>query len=111
MAGAGSAEDAEHNNMNTTQAAADALAVQIHPDDADQAFVAGVQFARALAGAEPAAFLMALGEQQALIQAAILEAGYADRKARAAGEAFEAGARDERRRIGGAERPSAWGAA
>ena len=34
-------------------ATADALAVQIHPDDADQVFVAGVKFARALAGDEP----------------------------------------------------------
>lgn len=89
----------------------DMLIVMIHPDDAAQVFVAGVQLARALAGAEPAAFLMALGEQQALIQAAILEAGYADRKARAAGEAFEAGAREEWRRIGGAERPTTWGTA
>lgn len=49
---------------------------------------------------------MALGEQQALIRATVLKAGYADQKARAAGEAFEAGAREEWRRIGGAERPA-----
>ena len=91
------------------QAVAEALAVQIHPDDADQAFVAGVQFARALAGAEPVEFMLALGEQQALIQAAVTDAGYLDRKARAAGEAFEAGARVEWKRIGGAGQPATWG--
>ncbi len=89
----------------------DTLAVLIHPDDADQAFVAGVQFARALAGAEPAAFMLALGEQQALIQGAVLEAGYPDRKARAVGDAFEAGARVEWKRIGSEERPAVWGTA
>ena len=89
----------------------DPLAVLIHPDDADQAFVAGVQFARALAGAEPVDFVLALGEQQALIQTAVLEAGFPDGKARAAGEAFEAGARVEWRRIGSPVRPTVWGAA
>ena len=88
---------------------ADALAVLIHPNDADQAFAAGVQFARALVGAEPAAFMMALGEQQALVQRAVLEAGFPDRKARAAGEAFEAGARVEWKRIASPERPAVWG--
>ena len=86
----------------------DAPAVLIHPDDVDRAFVAGVQFARALAGAEPVDFVLALGEQQALIQGAVLEAGYPDGKARAAGEAFEAGARVEWRRIGGAGQPAVW---
>ena len=92
-------------------ATTDTLAVLIHPDDADQAFVAGVQFARALVGAEPAGFMLALGEQQALIQNAVLEAGYPVAKARAAGEAFEAGARVEWRRIGGVGRSAAWGSA
>ncbi len=89
----------------------DPLAVLIHPGDADQAFVAGVQFAHALAGAEPAAFMLGLGEQQALIEGAILAAGHPGRKATAAGEAFEAGAWEEWRRIGGAGRPAVWGAA
>ena len=52
-----------NRNHGDQPAAADALAVQIHPDDVDQVFVAGVQFARALAGAEPAVFMMALEEQ------------------------------------------------
>ncbi|MGI4793640.1 MAG: hypothetical protein ACRYG8_06040 [Janthinobacterium lividum] len=85
--------------------------VMFAPEDAGTAFVAGVQLARALAGAVPAAFLMALGEQQALIRSAVLKAGYSDGKARAAGEAFEAGAREEWRRIDSPERPVVWGTA
>ena len=52
---------------------------------------------------------MALGEQQALIQSAVLEAGFLDQKARAAGETFQAGAREEWRRIASPERPAVWG--
>ncbi len=85
--------------------------VLLAPEDADTAFVAGVQFARALAGAEPAVFMMALGEQQALIQCAVREAGYPDPKARAAGKAFEAGAKLEWRRIGELAPDIAWGTA
>ena len=97
------------NNMDQPAATADFLAVLIHPDDADQVFVAGVQFARALAGAEPVAFMLALGEQQALIQGAILAAGFPDRKARAASDAFEAGARVEWKRVASPERATTWG--
>ncbi|NPD70378.1 hypothetical protein HN018_26590 (plasmid) [Lichenicola cladoniae] len=85
--------------MSATHADADAMAVLIHPDDADRAFVAGVQFARALAGAESVAFVIALDEQVALIRAAILDVGYAKAKARTTGELFEAGARHEWCRI------------
>lgn len=92
-------------------AAADALAVLIHPDDADQALAAGVQFARSLAGAEGGVFMVALGEQVALVQSAISTIGFSPTKARLAAEAFEAGAREEWRRIGGIERPAAWGTA
>lgn len=99
------------SSNHVDQTTPDPLAVLIHPDDADQVFVAGVQFARALAGAEPAAFMLALGEQQALIQGAVLEAGFPNRKAQAAGEAFEAGARVEWRRIGSVGRPTVWGRA
>ena len=101
----------DHINQPTIATLPDRLELLIHPDDADQVFVAGVQFARALAGAEPAAFMMALGEQQALIQCAVLEAGFPDRKATAAGEAFEAGARVEWKRIASPERPAVWGSA
>ena len=55
--------------------------------------------------------MVALGEQQALIQCAVLEAGYSDRKAKATGEAFEAGAREEWRRIASPEGLAAWGTA
>ena len=100
-----------NDQVDQPAATTDALAVLIHPEDADQAFAAGVQFARALVGAEPAAFMLALGEQQALIQGAVIAAGYPDRKARAAGEAFGAGARVEWRRIASPERPVVWGTA
>ncbi|MGI4798338.1 MAG: hypothetical protein ACRYG8_30705 [Janthinobacterium lividum] len=85
--------------------------VLLVPEDADTAFAAGVQFARALAGAESVAFLVALGEQQALIRTAVLKAGYSNGKARAASEAFEAGAREEWGRIASPERPAVWGTA
>ena len=85
--------------------------VLLAPEDADTVFTAGVQFARALAGVEGAAFMIALGEQEALIQAAVLEAGYSQEKAHLAGEAFEAGARHEWRRIASTRRPPVWGTA
>ena len=75
--------------------------------DADTAFTAGIQFARALVGAEPAAFVMALEEQQCLIRCAVLRAGYLDRKARTASEAFEVGALLEWRWITSPERAMA----
>ena len=87
------------------------LDVLIHLDDADQAFVAGGQFARALAGAEPAAFMVALGEQVALVQSAITTVGFSPTKARLAAEAFEAGARVEWKRIASPERPAVCGTA
>ncbi|MGI4801343.1 MAG: hypothetical protein ACRYG8_46440 [Janthinobacterium lividum] len=99
------------DHIDQPAAIPDPLTVMLAPEDADTAFAAGVQFARALAGAENAAFLMALGEQQALIHAAVLEAGYPHGRARAAGEAFEAGAREEWRRIASPERPAVWGTA
>ena len=89
----------------------DTLAVLIHPDDADQAFVAGVQFARSLAGADGGRFMVALGEQVALVQSAIATAGFFPTKARLAAEAFEAGAREEWRRIGSPVRAAVWGTA
>ena len=55
--------------------------------------------------------MMELVEQQAIIQYEVLEAGYPDLKARAAGEAFEAGAKVEWRRIGELAPDIAWGTA
>ena len=99
----------DHIDQLATTTLPDRLELMIHPDDADQALVAGVQFARSLVGAEPVDFTLALGEQQALVQKAVLEAGFPNRKARAAGEAFEDGARVEWKRIGSVERPAVWG--
>lgn len=87
------------------------MMVMLAPEDADTAFVAGVQFARALVGAETVAFIMALDEQEAMIRNAILEAGFSREKAYLAGQAFEAGARNEWRRIASPERPVTWGTA
>ncbi len=98
-------------HLNQPATTTDPLIVLLAPDDAVTAFAAGVQFVRALIGAEPAAFMLALGEQQALIQCAVLEAGFPDRKARAAGEAFEVGARTEWKRIASPERPAVLGTA
>ena len=102
---------ASRYHMNIAGPTEDTLAVQIHPDDADQAFVAGVQFARALAGAEGGAFMVALGEQAALVQSAIATVGFSSTKARLAAEAFEAGIQVEWRRIASPERPMMWGTA
>ena len=87
------------------------LAALIHPDDADQAFAAGVQFARGLAGAEGGAFMVALGEQVALVRSAITIAGFSPTKAPLAAEAFEVGARVEWKRIASPARPMVWGTA
>ena len=99
------------NHIDQSAATIETLAVQIHPDDADQALVAGVQFARSLAGAEDGAFMVALGEQVALVQSTIAVVGFSATKARLAAEAFEAGARVEWRRIASPERPVGWGTA
>ena len=96
-------------NSMDRPATVDALAVLIHPDDADQALVAGVQFARSLAGAEGGAYTVALGEQVALVQSAIATVRFSPTKGRLAVEAFEAGDREEWRQIGGVERPAVWG--
>ncbi len=91
--------------------APDRLELHIDPDDADQAFVAGVQFARALAGVDGGGFMVALGEQVALVQSGIATVGFSTTVARLAAEAFEAGARVEWRRIGSVGRPAVWGTA
>ncbi|NPD70111.1 hypothetical protein HN018_24840 (plasmid) [Lichenicola cladoniae] len=85
--------------------------VVIAPEVADQAFAAGVQFARALAGAEEVAFVLALGEQVLLIRDAIMDAGYRATKAQLAGEAFGVKSKTEWRRIVSPERPVTWGTA
>ena len=88
-----------------------ALAVMIHPDDAGQAFAASVQFARSLAGAEGGAFMVAVGEQVALVQSAIATVGFSPTVGPLSAEAFEAGARKEWRRIGSPMRAATWGTA
>ena len=50
--------------------------------------------------------MVALGEQVALVQSAIAIVGFSSTKARLAAEAFEAGAREEWRRIASPERPA-----
>ena len=101
----------DHLDQPATTTLPDRLELLIHPDDEDQALVAGVQFARSLAGAEGGAFMVALGEQVALVQSAIATVEFSPTKARLAAEAFEAGAREEWRRIASPERPAVWGTA
>lgn len=81
------------------QAADEALQVRLTPDDADSAQTAGVRFARALAGAPTVAFMLALGEQEQLVRAALSEAGFSEQTAGTAADAFEVGARLEWERI------------
>ncbi len=81
------------------------LTVMLQPEDDDTAFAAGVQFARALAGAGSAAFMLALGEQEVLVRDAIVQAADPAAQARLACEAFVAGARTEWRRISWPTRP------
>lgn len=64
-----------------------------------------------MVGATSAAFMVALGEQVELVQSAISTVGFPPTKARLAAEAFETGAREEWRRIGGTKRAAAWGTA
>ena len=81
------------------QAHEDALQVRLAPNEVESAQLAGVRFARALAGAPTAAFMLALSEQEQLVRAALQDTGFAGRMAGIAAEAFEAGAMLERRRI------------
>ncbi|MGI4799736.1 MAG: hypothetical protein ACRYG8_37985 [Janthinobacterium lividum] len=98
------------NQTHQLPAAADPMVI-LSPEDDDTALAAGVQFARSLAGADPAGFMLALGEQEALIRSAIVKAGFSLEKAHLAGEAFEAGARSEWRRISASGLSTAWGTA
>ena len=68
------------------------LRVWLTPDEWDTVQVAGVRFARTLAGAADKAFVMALGEQQNLMHDAMVEAGVTARNAQLTASAFETGA-------------------
>lgn len=85
--------------------------VHLAPDDVRTAQTAGVEFARSLAGAPSAWFMLALREQEDLIRSAIRQAGYPDRNARLAANAFDVGARVEWQRIASTVRPETWGMA
>ncbi len=81
------------------EAIGDNLQVYLTPDDVESAQVAGMQFARALAGAPSAAFMIALGEQEQIVRLVIAEAGFSGDVARMAADSFEVGAKLEWRRI------------
>ncbi len=85
------------------------LQVYLTPDDLESAQVAGVQFARALAGAPAAAFVIALGEQEQIVRLVVVEAGYSGDVARMAANSFEVGAKLEWRRITSASHMGAHG--
>ncbi len=80
----------------------DDLQVCLTPDDVESAQVAGVQFARALAGAPAAAFMMALGEQEQIVRLVIAEAGFGSDVARVTADSFEVGAKLEWQRLSSA---------
>lgn len=86
------------------------MEVRLLPDDVESAQVAGVRFAKSLAGAPSPAFMMALGEQEALVRRAVLQAGFGARNARLTARAFEEGAKLEWRRIAPAVQAE-WGRA
>lgn len=75
------------------------MEVRLVPEDVETARAAGVQYARALAGAPTATFMLALGEQEQLLRTAVEEAGLGELIARSAAAAFEVGARLEWERI------------
>ncbi len=73
--------------------------IHLAPDDVETAQGAGVQFARALAGAPTVAFMAALGEQEEILRQTVERAGFSAPVARAAAAAFEVGANLEWGRI------------
>jgi len=85
--------------MNPAENAQSDLYVWLTPDDVETAQMAGVRFARALAGAPDTAFMTALSEQQDLVRVAVLEAGVSARSAALTAHAFETGAKLEWDRI------------
>lgn len=73
--------------------------IWLTPDDARTVQSAGADFARALAGAPSEAFMLALGEQEELLRAAVRGAGYSSRRARLAAIEFTSAARTEWGRV------------
>lgn len=82
------------------------MLARLATDDARTAQDAGARFARALAGAGSAAFMVALAEQLDLIRRTITDAGHSAEQAWLAAEHFEAAARDEWEQIADASGPS-----
>ena len=89
----------------------DDLQVYLTPDDAESAQVAGIQFARALAGAPAAAFMIALGEQEQIVRLVITDAGFSGDVARMAAGSFETGAKLEWQRLSSSIHVGAHGSA
>lgn len=94
-----------------TEPPGDAMMVRLAADDAKTSQEAGASFARDLAGAASADFMLALGEQSNLVRRAILDAGFNAEQAQLAAGHFEVAAREEWARIAGAATADAWGTA
>ncbi len=75
------------------------LQVYLTPDDLESAQVAGVQFARTLAGAPSVEFMIALEEQEQIVRSVITDAGFCNDVVRDAADSFEAGAKLEWQRL------------
>lgn len=76
--------------------------VRFTPGDARTTQSAGVEYARALAGAPTDAFLKALDEQEGMVRRWAIGAGFGARRARTAAREFAASARAEWHRIAAA---------
>ena len=85
--------------MNLVENRESDLYVWLAPDDVETAQMAGVRFARALAGAPDTAFMIALSKQQELVRVAILEAGVTTKGAALIARAFETGVKLEWSRL------------
>ena len=72
-----------------TETSDDGPMVRLAVDEAATAQTAGVRFARDLAGARAADFMLALAEQADLIRRAIMDAGFSTEQAQNAAEVFE----------------------
>ena len=93
------------------EATDDNLQVYLTPDDAESAQVAGVQFARALAGAPSATFMIALAEQEQIVRLVVTDAGFSGDVARMAADSFEVGAKLEWQRLSSSIHVGAHGSA
>jgi hypothetical protein len=86
-------------------------ALLLYPEDAQSVRTAGRDFARALCGCPGSWFMVALGEQGAILREAVEHIGFDADKAEIAAATFESAARVEWQRIASTAGPETWGTA